>query len=424
MIVFQIVVIVILIALSALFSSSETALTTISPHRLRTLTEEKVKNADILEKVIGQKSKMLSVILICNNIVNLSASALTTLVTQKLFGSAFVSVGTGVLTLLILIFGEIAPKTMATYRAERLGLFISPLINVLMIVFTPVAAVVNFLSAGVIRLFGIRKTDKAESYTENEIRSIVEVSHEEGVTTSGEKEIINNVFDFSDTTVREVMVPRINVTAIKIDSTYDEIMEVFKEDHFTRLPVYDEEEKGFIGIVNVKDLVFYDPAKINDFKVSDIMRGAGYTYDGKHLSELFIEMKQSRGGMMIVLDEYGETVGVVTLEDLLEEIVGDIRDEYDEKEESEIIQLSDREYVIKAFVSLEDINDRLETDLKSEAYDSIGGLLIEHLEALPETGDEAELDRWKLKALKVDKNKIEWVKLTDTGIDDKTIRDE
>lgn len=411
MIVVQIVIIVILLVLSAFFSSSETALTTISPHRLRMLVDAEVKHAKTLEKVLEKKDKMLSVILICNNIVNLTASSMTTIVFQKLLGSKLIGIGTGILTLLVLIFGEIAPKTMATYKAERIGLSFAPIIHVLMIIFTPIAAVINFLAGGVIRLFGIRKNEKAESYTENEIRSIVEVSHEEGVTTSDEKAIINNVFDFTDTTVREVMVPRIHVTAIGAGSSYEELMNTFKEDHFTRLPVYDEEEDKLIGLVNVKDLVSYDPEKISSFQVSDIMREIHYTYDGKHLSELLSEMKASREGMMAVMDEYGDTIGIVTMEDLLEEIVGDIRDEYDENEENEFRKINEKEYLIEGHVSLEDINDRLGTSLESEDYDSIGGLLIEQLGRLPEEGDEAKLEEVLIKAEKVDKNKTEIVKL-------------
>ena len=407
----QIAVIVILLILSAFFSSSETALTTISPHRLKTLVDENVKHAVTLEKVLSKKEKMLSVILICNNIVNLTASSLTTVVFQKILGSKLIGLGTGILTLLVLIFGEIAPKTMATYRAERMGLKVSPVIYALMILFTPIAAAINFLAGGVIRLFGVRRSDKPESCTENEIRSIVEVSHEEGVTTSEEKEIINNVFDFSDTTVREVMVPRINVTAISVDSTYQEIMNAFKEDYFTRLPVYDEEGEHFIGIVNVKDLVFYDPEKIDSFQVRDVMREVSYTYEGKHLSELLMEMKAERTSLMVVLDEYGSIAGIVTMEDLLEEIVGDIRDEYDENEEDEIVKVSDNEYLIQGHVSLEDINDVLGTSLSSEDYDSIGGLLIEILGRLPEEGDEAENEVVSLKAEKVDQNRIELVRL-------------
>ncbi|MBR3245764.1 MAG: HlyC/CorC family transporter [Parasporobacterium sp.] len=411
MLIAQIVVIVILLVLSAFFSSSETALTTISPHRLKMLVDEEVPHAEVLEKVLNQKDRMLSVILICNNVVNLTASALTTVVFQKLLGSKLIGVGTGILTLLVLIFGEIAPKTMATYRAEKMGLMSAPVIYVLMVILTPISAAVNFLAGGVIRLFGVRKTEKAESYTENEIRSIVEVSHEEGVTTSEEKEIINNVLDFTDTTVREVMVPRINVTSISLNSTYDEIMEAFKQEHFTRLPVLEEEGERYVGVVNVKDLVFYDTERISTFQVQDVMREVSYTYDGKHLSELFVEMKAARASMMVVLDEYGETAGIVTLEDLLEEIVGDIRDEYDEKEEEEIVKTGENEYLIQGYVSLEDINDTLGTVLESEDYDSIGGLLIEKLGRLPEEGDSAEAFGVRIQAEKVDKTKIELIRL-------------
>lgn len=418
MITVQIIIIVILIILSAFFSSSETALTTISQHRLKTLVDENVKHAKLLEKVLSKKTKMLSVILICNNIVNLAASALTTVVVTKLFGSVFVGIGTGILTLLILIFGEIAPKTLATHRAEKIALRFCPIINALMIVFTPIAAAINFLSRGVIRLFGVKKGEKVESYTENEIRSIVEVSHEEGVTTSEEKEIINNVFDFTDTTVKEVMVPRINVTAINIDSSYDEVMNVFKEDFFTRLPVYDEEGMNFIGMVNVKDLVLYDTEKKDEFCVKDVMRDIDFTYEGKHLSELFIEMKQTRRSMMGVLDEYGDIAGIVTMEDLLEEIVGDIRDEYDEDEENEIVRTEQNIYLVEGHVSLADLNDKLEDDLgedaplfESEEMDSIGGLVIEKLDHIPEPGDVVELDDATITVVDMDVNKIELVKI-------------
>ncbi len=418
MITVQIIIIVILIILSAFFSSSETALTTISQHRLKTLVDEEVKNAYLLEKVLSKKTKMLSVILICNNIVNLAASALTTVVVEKLFGSVFISVGTGVLTLLILIFGEISPKTLATHRAEKLALAFCPIINALMIVFTPIAAAINFLARGVIRLFGVKKGEKVESYTENEIRSIVEVSHEEGVTTSEEKEIINNVFDFTDTTVKEVMVPRINVATININSTYDEVMSVFKEDFFTRLPVYDEEGKNFIGMVNVKDLVLYDTEKKDEFSVREVMRDIDFTYEGKHLSELFIEMKQTRRSMMGVLDEYGDIAGIVTMEDLLEEIVGEIRDEYDEAEEDEIVRTEENIYLVQGHVSLSDLNDKLEDDLgedtfcfESEEMDSIGGFVIEKLERIPEPGDIVELDDATITVVDMDVNKIELVKI-------------
>ena len=411
MIVVQIVIIVILIVLSALFSSSETALTTITPHRLKTLVDEEIPHAKTLEKVLDQKAKMLSVILICNNIVNLTASAMATVVVQQLFGSKAISIGTGILTLLVLIFGEIVPKTMATVRAERMGLRVAPVIHALMIVFTPITAALNFVAKGILRLFGIRSDEKAQSYTENEIRSIVEVSHEEGITTSEEKKIINNVFDFTDTTVKEIMVPRINVTAISINSSFEDLMALFREELFTRYPVYDEEDENYIGIINVKDIMVLEKEQIEQFSVKDILREIAYTYEGKHLSELFLEMKQKGESLMAVLDEYGDLAGIVTMEDILEEIVGDIRDEYDEDEELEIVKISDQVYEVQGHVSLDDVNEKIGTSFESEDYDSIGGLLIEHLERLPENGDSVDVGDCTLTAKEVDKNVIKVVEI-------------
>lgn len=411
MIVVQIVIIVILIVLSALFSSSETALTTITPHRLKSLVDEEIPHAKILEKVLDQKAKMLSVILICNNIVNLTASAMATVVVQQLFGSKAISIGTGILTLLVLIFGEIVPKTMATVRAERMGLRVAPVVHALMIVFTPITAALNFVAKGVLRLFGIRSDEKAQSYTENEIRSIVEVSHEEGITTSEEKKIINNVFDFTDTTVKEIMVPRINVTAISINSSFEDLMTLFREELFTRYPVYDEEGINFIGLINVKDLMVLEKEQIEHFSVKEILREIAYTYEGKHLSELFLEMKRKRESLMAVLDEYGDLAGIVTMEDILEEIVGDIRDEYDEDEELEVVKISDQVYEVQGHVSLDDVNEKIGTSFESENYDSIGGLLIEHLERLPENGDRVDVGDCTLTAKEVDKNVIKVVEI-------------
>ena len=411
MIVAQIVIIVILIVLSALFSSSETALTTITPHRLKTLVDEEIPHAKTLEKVLDQKAKMLSVILICNNIVNLTASAMATVVVQQLFGSKAISIGTGILTLLVLIFGEIVPKTMATVRAERMGLRVAPVIHALMIVFTPITTALNFVAKGILRLFGIRSDEKAQSYTENEIRSIVEVSHEEGITTSEEKKIINNVFDFTDTTVKEIMVPRINVTAISINSSFEDLMALFREELFTRYPVYDEEDENYIGIINVKDIMVLEKEQIEQFSVKDILREIAYTYEGKHLSELFLEMKQKGESLMAVLDEYGDLAGIVTMEDILEEIVGDIRDEYDEDEELEIVKISDQVYEVQGHVSLDDVNEKIGTSFESEDYDSIGGLLIEHLERLPENGDRVDVGDCTLTAKEVDKNVIKVVEI-------------
>ena len=407
----QIIAVIVLICLSAFFSSSETALTTLSPHRVRALVDEGVKKADILDKVLSDGNRMLSVILICNNIVNLSASSLTTIIFQKLFGSSSVGIGTGVLTLLVLIFGEVAPKTMATVRAERMSLRFCRVIWFLMKIFAWLAAIINFLAGGVLRAFGVKEDEKHDSITEGELRSMVNAGHEEGVIETQEKALIDNILDFSDKSAHEIMVPRINITAININSTYDEIMEAFKEDYFTRYPVYDENEEEIIGLLNIKDIAFMSPEEKQEFKVKDVLRQVYYTFEQKRLKELFVEMKRNSASMMVVLDEYGDTAGIVSMEDILEELVGDIRDEYDADEDLEIVCTGQKTYLVQGQVSLDDINEKLGTAFESEDYDSIGGLLMGRLDKIPEEGDSIEEKGCRIIAYKTDNTKTELVKL-------------
>ncbi len=405
----DIIVIIILVILSGFFSSSETALTAITPHRLRNMLDDGVKNADILNKVLSKKSRMLSVILICNNIVNLTASALMTVLFQRLFGEAYVSIGTGVLTLIILIFGEVSPKTMATYRAERLSLLFARPVWWLMVVLTPLAFVIDLIAAGVLKLLKVDR-NSGRTITESELRTIVSVSQEEGLIENEEKKFINNVFDFSDTTVKEIMVPRIDIVFISLDAAYDEIKEIFFRDKFTRLPVLGDDEK-VVGAVNIKDLAFLSDKEIEGFKVENYLRTIEFTFEKKNVLDLLREMKETEANMSIVLDEYGDTAGLVTLEDLLEELVGDIRDEYDADERKEIEKTAENTYSIEGHVSIDDVNDKLLTNLDSRDYDSIGGLLIELLGKLPCEGDCAEYGNVEITAESVNKNRIEKVTL-------------
>ena len=238
--VIQLLSLMILLALSAFFSSSETALTTVNKIRVRTLAESGVERAVILSKVIEQQGKMLSAILIGNNIVNLSASSLMTTLTIKVFGNKAVGLATGVLTLLILVFGEITPKTLSTISAETMALRSAKIIYMLMWLLTPVIVVVNKLSLWVLMLMKVDPNKKQEMITEDELRTIVEVSHEEGVIETEEKKMINNVFDFGDSLAKDIMVPRIDMTFINVDATYEELLDIFREDKYTRIPVYEE----------------------------------------------------------------------------------------------------------------------------------------------------------------------------------------
>ena len=405
---FQAVAILILIALSSFFSSAETAMTTVNKIRIQSLAEQGNKRAVILEKIISNSPKMLSTVLIGNNIVNMSVSSLMTTLTIKILGNAYVGITTGILTLLILIFGEITPKNLATIHAEKLSLAYSRIIYGLMILLTPVVFIVNKITEGVLVILHVNPDEKANAMTEHELRTLVNVGEKDGVIENEEKQMIYNVFDLGDATAKDIMVPRVHVTFADVESTYDELIEIFREDKFTRLPVYKDSQNNIVGIINMKDLLLYD--KNEEFVIDRFLRKPHFTYETKSISDLLVEMKDSTFNIAIVLDEYGDMAGLITLEDILEEIVGEIHDEYDEKEDELVQKISDREYIIEGSIHLDDVNDHLNTELDSEDYDSLGGFIIEHLDRLPVAGDEVITEEGiRLIVEKLDKNRVESV---------------
>lgn len=328
----QILIVIGLLALSAFFSSSETAMVTVNKIRVRNLADAGLSSAVVLSKILDNQPKMLSAILIGNNIVNLSASSLMTVIVTKAFGDRFVGIATGVLTLLVLLFGEITPKTTATLYAETIALRFAKPIYALMQVLTPVIFIVNKMSLAVLMVLHIDPNKKQDAITEDELRTIVEVSHEEGVIESDEKKMIYNVFDFGDSVAKDIMVPRIDMTFVDVGATYEEVISVFREEKYTRYPVFEETTDNVIGIINIKDLLLAEPGQ--NFCLRDYLREPLYTYEFKKTTELMVELRKTQNNIAIVLDEYGATAGLITLEDMLEEIVGEIRDEYDEDEET------------------------------------------------------------------------------------------
>lgn len=403
----QLIILFILLMLSGFFSSAETALTTVNQIRIRNLAEDGNKRAKKVIKVTGNSGKMLSAILIGNNIVNVAAASLTTSLAYSL-GGPFVAVASGIITVLILIFGEITPKTLATIHAEKISLVYAPVIDFFMKIMTPVIFVINGLSMIVLYILRVDPNDKNRAMTENELRTIVDVSHEDGVIEEEEKEMIYNVFDLGDARAKDVMVPRVHVTFADVNSTYDELIEIFREDKYTRLPVYEETTDNVVGTINMKDLLLYKNTK--EFNIRDILREAYFTYEYKAISELLVEMRQASFNIAIVLDEYGETSGLITLEDILEEIVGEIHDEYDENEEDYVKKIGEREYIVEGSLNLEDFNDRLDLEFTSDDYDSLGGFIIEHLDRLPIAGDSVTTPEGvQLIVDKLDKNRIEKV---------------
>ncbi len=383
--VIQLIIIVILVGLSAFFSSAETALSTVNKVRLKSLAEEGNVTAAKVLKILDNYSKMLSTILIGNNIVNLTASSLTTILATKAFGSYAVGIATGVLTLTILLFGEIIPKNTAMLYSEKFCFLYSGVILALMKIFTPVVFIVDKLSIGISLALHIDTSKKGTLMTENELKTYVDVSHEDGVIESEEREMIYNVFDFSDAVAKDIMIPRIDMVSVNQNTSYDETLAIFKEYMYTRLPVYEDDKDNVIGLINIKDFILLTDK--DNFHIKNIMREAYYTYEYKKTADLMIEMREITANVAFVLNEYGATVGMITLEDLLEEIVGEIRDEYDADEEDLIQQMEENVYLVEGSMKLDDVNDALDTALRSEDYDSIGGLIIEYLDRLPEDGE-------------------------------------
>lgn len=406
-IILKFLIIIVLLILSAFFSSSETALTTVSRMRILSLAEEGNSSAVTLLKVIDNKEKMLSAILIGNNIVNISVSSFTTILVTDLFGNYAVSIATAILTVLVLIFGEITPKTLATISNEKLALRFASVVYWLMYILTPVIFLINKLSSLVMKLFRIDKSEKKSTYTENELKTIVNVSHAEGVIEADEREMLQNIFEFGDRQAKDIMIPRLDVCMIDVDSTYEEIMNVFQANRYTRIPIYENTTDNVIGIINIKDLLLYRHGE--SFNIRNYLRQPYFTYEYKGLSDLLLEMKKASVNITIVLDEYGAASGLLTLEDLIEEIVGDIRDEYDYDEEDELRPINENEYIAEAHMKLDDLNDMLKINLSSPEYDSVGGFIIEKLDRIAKSGDIVETPDVTLIVDSINKNRIEKV---------------
>lgn len=408
----KLIILIILLMLSAFFSSAETAFTTVKKVKLHLLEEEGNKRAALVLKILEKPGKMLSTILIGNNVVNISASALSTVLASELFGSVAVGIATGILTILVLLFGEILPKTLALRNNEKYALGYAPFIRALSILFTPFIFLIDKLSNGILRLLGVDPNQKVIRITESELLGYVDVGHQDGVIETEEREMIHNMFEFSDAVARDIMIPRVNMVMADIHDTYDDIKSLFKEHMYTRLPIYKDEPDNIVGIINIKDFLFLEDPE--HFHINKIMREPYYTYESKKIADLLNEMRKKSQSVCIVLNEYGTAEGMISIEDMVEEIIGQIRDEYDADEAELIKSLSDREYLVDGTMNLDDINEQLGTSYESEDYDSISGMIIEQLDdRLPVEGETVTLpDGTVLKVEKLDNQRIETVRLT------------
>ncbi|MGI6732357.1 MAG: HlyC/CorC family transporter [Anaerovoracaceae bacterium] len=406
----KILVLILCLVLSATFSASETALMSLSKIRLKQMLENKEKGAERVNKLLSNPSKLLSTILIGNNAVNIGASALATSISIDIFGNHGVGIATGVMTLLVLIFSEITPKSLAAQNADKVSVRLSSLVRLVTIFLGPVSFVLTKLTNFLVRIFGGEVDENQPFITQEELKTIVDVSHKEGVLEGEEKEMINNVFEFGDSLVNEVMTPRTEMIAIDVDMSYEEIRDIFNKEQYSRIPVYEKTIDNIIGILYLKDLIFSQSEEDTPFDLRKYIRQPSFTYEFKPTKDLFRKMRADRVHMAIVLDEYGGTEGLVTIEDLIEEIVGDIEDEYD-KEIKGMEIIKEGEFLVNGNVAIEEINHLIGTHLESEDYDTIAGFVIGIIDRIPEPGEAIEYENIKFIIESFDKNKIEKIRI-------------
>ncbi len=402
----------ILVLMSGLFSATETALMSINKIRIKQFIDDGVKGAKEIEKLIENPSEILSTILICNNIVNILSSSISTIIFMSVFADLGKGVATSVstifLTIIILIFGEITPKTIAVIKAEKIAFALYRPLNIIRILLKPIVFIFSKISKGVMRIFGIKEGANQANITEEDIKSMVNFSQEEGVLEVEDKKLIYNVFEFGDLKVKDVMIPRVDMVTLSLSSTYEEIVSLFKTERFSRIPVYKDNIDNIIGIINIKDLFFIE--RKDEFDINKYIRNIYSTYEHKNIRDLFNEMKKERNHMTIVRDEYGGTLGLVTIEDLIEEIVGDIEDEYDEIIDKEIQIINDKEYLIVGTLKLDTLEDMLGVSLESE-FETIGGYIIETLGRLPQNGENIQIENIHFIVENIGKNRIKTLRV-------------
>ena len=406
----QIGLLIVLLLGSGFFSASETSLMSLSKIRIRYMEEEGVKGAKLVSSLIEKSSDLLSSILVGNNVVNIAATSVSTSLFISIFGDGGVAIATAVMTVLVLIFGEITPKTIAANSPEKIAVIVSKPISIIMKITKPIVWVFNLLTGIIFKIMGIENDGVKPFITEEELKAMVNVSHEEGVLEIEEREIINNVFQFGDMQAKEAMIQRLDMVAVNIEDSYDEIIELFKSEKLSRLPVYQESIDDIVGILNIKDIIFLSDEEIQNFNIKNYVREAFFTYEFKKITQLLEEMKKEKSQMAIVVDEYGGTAWLLTIEDLVEVIVGDIDDEYDEEEE-EIVKVSDNEYLVEGSTKISDVNEQIGINFESDEFDSIGGFIIGYLKRIPEENELIEVGNVKFSVESIDKNRINKIRI-------------
>ena len=381
----QLFILVVALILCGIASASETALTSVSRIKLKNLVEEGDKKAAEIERLLAQPNTFLSTILIVNSVAVIVASSMATVLALRFSTSLGELLSTVVISLVVLIFCEITPKTAAVQNPLRWARALLPLVKGTAWVLHPIVVVLSTITNFLVRMMG-GQVKRGPFVTEEELRLLVTVGEEEGVLEEDETEMIHSIFEFADTTVREVMVPRIDMVTLESDATVNEAVDIALEGGFSRIPVFEESIDNIVGVLYTKDMLKQLREGHDTAPIRTLVRPAYYVPETKKLDDLLREIRQRRIHMVIVIDEYGSVAGLVTIEDLVEEIVGDIRDEYD-REENLYEKINQYEYIVDAKISIDEFNELMETELKNEDYDTLGGFLYAQLDKIPVPGD-------------------------------------
>lgn len=406
----QIIVFILCLFLSAFFSSSETSLMGANKMRMKKLAEEGNKNAQTYLYLVDNSTILLSTILIGNNLVNIGASSIATSLAITFFEDKGVGIATGLVTLLVLVFGEITPKSLARNNPDNLALKLSRPIYILSKILRPIIAILNVITGALIHLLGGNKDSTQDLITQDDLRTMIKVSQEQGEILDSEKDMIDNVFEIKASQVKDIMTPRTDIIAIDSEMTYEEIKDLFNNNEFSRLPVYYDNIDSIKGIIHIRDLISKD-IDIDHFNILDYVREPFFVYEYHNVSKLFKSLREEKTHMAIVLDEYGGTAGLITIEDILEELVGEIEDEYD-IENIDIQIVGPNEAIIEGSTKIELVNEMFNSKIEDDSYESIGGVVFGKLGRMPEIGDKVQIDNMSFEIMSMDYNRIEYLRLT------------
>ena len=397
--------------MSAFFSAAETSILSIGKIRVKTLADDGVKNAGTLASLLEDLEKTLHAILVGNNIVNVMAASIATSIFMGVIsGGLAIGIATAAATILIIVFGEITPKTASMRNPERVALAVARPVHAITSALAPVVWLFEKTTASILFIFGGKQAAPPPTFTEQELMNMVEVSHEEGVLKVEEKQMIHNVFEFGDGEVREIMTPRIRVDSVALDADYGSVIRMFQENTYSRMPVTKPGTDEIVGIVNLKDIALSASAGSGaDFNIADHLRPPHFVYEFNNIAKVFADMRKSRVGMAVVLDEYGVMVGVITAEDFIEEIVGDINDEYDDTDDDGIRAVGEGgdEFIVDGAVGIDNFNDALGTAVVTDDFDSIGGFVLGMLGDFPSEGDRVACGGLAFTVESVKNNRIE-----------------